>query len=94
MREFLIIYAVVAFALAILMTVFSYLQSRSRIFHTLVSVVYVLALFGILFGMSALEGKYGMKILWSSILAALALALVCLGEYTGKKLAAKNDKED
>lgn len=94
MREFIIVYAVAAFAMAGLMAVFAYFQKEKRIFHTLVSIVYVLTLAGILFGMSVLEGKYGMKMLYSSVLAALALALVCLGEYTGNRLAKKNGKEE
>ncbi len=94
MREFIIVYAVVAFAAAALMAAFAYRQHRKRIFHTLVSVVYALTLFGILFGMSVLEGKYVLSMLRSSILAALARALVCLCEYAGNRLAKRNGTED
>ena len=94
MKTFLIAYGCVAFALAILTAVCAYFEGRSGICKTLVNVLYALTLVGILFGMSVLEGKYGMKILYSTVLAALALALVCLGELTGKKLAKKNDIEE
>lgn len=92
MRIFIIVYACLAFTAAFLNAVCSYFAVRLRFCRIAVSVIYVLTLIGILFGMSVLEGKYGMKMLHSTVLAALALALVCLGEYAGKRIS--KDKED
>ena len=94
MNKFLTVYACVTFALAVIMTVLAYYQKRSRVCRTLVSIIYVLTLVGILFGMSALEGRYSMNMLTSSVIAALSLALVCLGEYTGNRIAGKNSNEE
>jgi|GEM_PF-2175280 len=94
MKTFLIVYAIIVFAASALNAVCAYYQQRVRACRVAVSVIYVLTLVGILFGMSVLEGKYEMKMLYSSIIAALALAMVCLGEFLGKRLAGKNGKED
>lgn len=94
MKTFIIVYACIAVAGSVLNAVCSYFRNRSRFCRIAVSVIYVLTLMGILFAMSMLEGKYGMKVLHSTVLAALVLAMVCLGEYAGKRLSYRNGEED
>ena len=94
MKTVIAIYLLIALCVALIMAVCAYYQKKNRFCKIAVSVIYALTLVGLLFGMSVVEGKYGLKVLPSTVIAAVSLALVCVGEFLGNRLAKSKNTEE
>lgn len=92
MRYFLIFYILTAAAVITAVFFLSLNENKSPKIKTILTAVYVLALVGVLLGMTVLEEKYRFSRLASSAIAAAMVGLMYLADTAASKIR-KNREE-
>ena len=86
MKYFLAFYILIAAAVITAVFFLSLNEDKSPKIKIILTVIYILARLGVLFGMTVLEGKYKLSRLASSSIAAAAVGLMYLADTVASKI--------
>lgn len=82
-------YALVSLVFAVLVFFLSKSEGKKPIYKTLLTVIYIIALMGIVFALTVFENYLGFNKIISTVIAAVSLGVIYLADVLGGKLKNK-----
>ncbi len=92
MQQFLICYGIASLVVIASVFLLSLNENKSPSVKTVLTVVYILAIIGVLFAMTVLEGRFKMSRLISSGIAAFVIGFMYLADTLGGKIRKKKEE--